>query len=78
MDGLFAELSEKGTVDQKAIKGVMDFMKTHHFDSDAFKDDLGTTKNEQSNVYNVSDQNMDCIATSNQFITNIECMFIFF
>ena len=53
-------------------------MKNHQYDSDALKDDLNVTDNQQSNVYNVSNQNMEFISKSNQFIQNIECMFILF
>ena len=51
-------------------------MKNNQYDSDALKDDLDTVNHRQSNLGNVANQNMEFISTSNQFITNIECMSI--
>ena len=75
MDGLFSDISEKGNIDQETICHVIKFMKTHQFDTDSFRNDLTAINYEQSNLYNVSNQNMDFVSTSNQFITNIDCMF---
>ena len=50
-------------------------MKSHNYDTDSFKDDLNTVNTEQSNLYSVCNKNMKLMATSKQFITNIDCMF---
>ena len=40
LDGLLIDLSEKQNVDQEAIKFLIEFMKTHQYDTDSFKYDL--------------------------------------
>ena len=74
LNGLFAHIAEKGNIDQDTINRIIQFMKSHQFDSDAFKDDLNVLNNQQSNLYRVSNQNMEFMSTSNHFITNIYCM----
>ena len=57
------------------MEDVYDFMKTHQYDSDAVKDDLYGNDHQQSNLFHVSEQNMDFSVTCNQFISNIKSMF---
>ena len=69
------DVSERGNTVQETMKLIMDFMKTHQYDTDAFRDDLNTTSNRQSNLFIVCDENMEFISILNRFITNIDCMF---
>ena len=75
LDGLFIDISQKRNIDQETIKLIIGFMKTHQYDTDAFRSDLNTNNNEESNLYRVCNENMEFVSTSNQFITNIDCMF---
>ena len=53
-------------------------MKTNGYDSDALKEDLiSNTDKNQSNLFIISNENMQFISTCNQFIANVECMIIF-
>ena len=78
LDGLFANISEKGNIDEQTINFITGFMKTHQYDSDALREDLNTDNNQQSNLYNVCNQNMEFVLTSTQYTTNIDCMFMLF
>ena len=77
LDGLFIDISEQGNVDQGTIKLIIQFMRTHQFDTDSFKDDINTNNDDrQSNLYNISNQNTQFMSISNRFITNTDCMFL--
>ena len=66
------------SIDQETIKVVIEFMKGHQYDTDAFGDDLNAVNHQQSNLYNICHQNMEFLSTCNQFMTNIYCMFTLF
>ena len=74
LDGLFIDISEKGNIDPETIELIIKFMKAQKYDTDAFRNDLNTNNNEQSNLYNISMENIELISTSNEFITYIDCM----
>ena len=75
LDALFIHISENGNVDQETIKLVIEFMKRHQYDTDSFRNDLSSINNNQTNMYNICNENIDFMAASKQFITNIDCMF---
>ena len=76
LDGLFIDILEKGNIDQETIKLIIEFIKTHQYDTESFRMDLNAYNDiKQSNLYNISNQNMEFLSDSKQFITNFDCMF---
>ena len=67
-------ISEKENIDRETVNVVIEFMKRHQYDTDAFRNDWNTINNTQSNLYNICNGSMEFASTSNQFITNIDCM----
>ena len=75
LDGLFGDVAEKrNIIAQETVRSIIQFMRIQQYDSDAFKDDVNTVNNQQSNLYKVSNQNADFLPTSKQFINKMECM----
>ena len=78
LDGLFEHILEQNNIDQQTVKAIIEFMKTSGYDSDALKEDvISNTDQQQSNLFNISNENMEFILICNRFISTVDCMFIF-
>ena len=71
LDSLFIDVSKKENIDPETTKRIIQFIKTHQFDTDSFRYDLNTNdNNKQSNLCNISNQNMEFISISNQCMSS--------